>query len=50
MDLIKIYNCNEIYLSLYGDNKWALHLYQKFGFQFNGELDINGEKVMAKVL
>ena len=48
--LIKIYNCNEIYLSLYEDNKRALHLYQKFGFQFNGELDINGEKVMVKVL
>ncbi|MEW9095925.1 MAG: GNAT family N-acetyltransferase [Clostridiaceae bacterium] len=48
--LIKIYNCNEIYLSLYEDNQRALHLYQKFGFQFNGELDINGEKVRVNVL
>ena len=50
MHLIKIYNCNKIYLSLYEDNQRALHLYQKFGFQFNGELDINGEKIMVKVL
>lgn len=48
--LIKIYNCNKIYLSLYEDNQRALHLYQKFGFHFNGELDINGEKVMVNVL
>lgn len=46
--LIKIYHCDEIYLSLYEDNQRALHLYQKFGFQFNGERDINGEKVMVK--
>lgn len=48
--LIKMYHCDEIYLSLYDDNQRALHLYQKFGFQFNGELDINGEKVMVKIL
>lgn len=48
--LINIYNCNKIYLSVYEDNKRAIHLYKKFGFQFNGELDINGEKVMVKVI
>lgn len=44
------YNCNKIYLSLYDDNKPALHLYKKFGFQFNGELDVNKERVMVKTL
>ncbi|SDF16645.1 spermine/spermidine N-acetyltransferase [Fontibacillus panacisegetis] len=46
--LIKLYQCNEIYLSLYETNQRALHLYQKFGFHFNGEKDINGEYVMVK--
>lgn len=48
--LIKLYHCNEIFLSLYDDNQRALHLYQKHGFQFNGEKDINGEQVMVKVV
>ncbi|MEG1141698.1 MAG: GNAT family N-acetyltransferase, partial [Clostridia bacterium] len=39
------FNCEEIFLSLYEDNKNALNLYEKFGFEFNGELDINKEKV-----
>lgn len=42
------YCCSEIYLSLYDDNKPAMELYKKAGFQFNGELDINGERVMVK--
>ncbi|WP_028591642.1 GNAT family N-acetyltransferase [Paenibacillus massiliensis] len=46
--LVKIYGCKQIYLSLYENNQGALYLYQKFGFQFNGELDINGERVMVK--
>lgn len=48
--LNKLYKCNEIYLSLYETNQRALHLYEKFDFHFNGEEDINGEKVMVKVL
>ncbi|WML33018.1 GNAT family N-acetyltransferase [Clostridium sp. OS1-26] len=48
--LVKLYNCDEIYLSLYDDNQCALHLYQKFGFKFNEEQDINGEKIMVKVV
>lgn len=46
--LVQLYHCDEIYLSLYGNNQRALHLYQKFGFNFNGEKDINGERVMVK--
>ncbi|MEG0307850.1 MAG: GNAT family N-acetyltransferase [Clostridium sp.] len=48
--LAKEYNCNEIYLSVYDDNECALHLYGKFGFRFNGEFDINKEKVMVKII
>ena len=48
--LNKLYKCNEIYLSLYENNQRALHIYEKFNFHFNGEKDINGEKVMVKVL
>ena len=44
------YNCNKIYLSVYEDNKIAIDFYKNFGFQFNGELDINNEKVMVKDL
>ena len=41
------YQCNAIYLSLYQQNKHAYHLYTSFGFQENGEKDINGETVMC---
>ncbi|AMQ05953.1 GNAT family N-acetyltransferase [Sporosarcina sp. resist] len=44
------YSCNEIYLSIIADNQGALHLYQKFGFKFNGEVDSNNEKLMVKSL
>lgn len=37
----------DIYLSAYDDNQVAIRLYESFGFRFNGELDINGEKVMV---
>ncbi|MDB1924362.1 GNAT family N-acetyltransferase [Clostridium tertium] len=40
------YNRNEIYLSIYENNDLATKMYEKLGFQFNGELDINGEKIM----
>ncbi|MGL4570810.1 MAG: GNAT family N-acetyltransferase [Clostridium sp.] len=42
------YNYDEIYLSIYDNNKNAIKLYEDTGFYFNGELDINGEKVMVK--
>lgn len=45
-----LYHCDRIYLSLYEDNIVALSLYQQFGFEFNGELDTNQEKVMVKRL
>ena len=41
------YQCDEVYLSLYEDNKVASHLYEEFGFCYNGELDMHGEKVMV---
>ena len=40
------YNRNEIYLSIYENNDLAIKMHEKIGFQFNGELDINGEKIM----
>lgn len=36
-----------IYISAYEDNRVAFHLYESFGFRTNGELDINGEKIMV---
>lgn len=41
------YHCNKIYLSVFEDNKLAIDLYKKFGFQYTGEIDINGEKIMS---
>lgn len=41
------YNCDELYLSIFEDNKMAIKLYKDFGFKFNGELDYGGEKVMV---
>lgn len=40
------YKRNEIYLSIYENNDLAIKMYEKIGFKFNGELDINGEKIM----
>ena len=36
----------DIYISVYEDNPAAISLYKSFGFRMNGELDINGEKIM----
>ncbi len=44
------YNYDEIFLSVYDDNMGAIRLYEKFGFKFNGEFDVNKEKVMVKKL
>lgn len=41
------YGYKKIYLSVYDINKKAIDLYKKIGFDFNGEIDIKGEKVMV---
>lgn len=41
------YGYDEIFLSVYADNAVAIRLYESIGFQFNGELDINDERVMV---
>lgn len=41
------YHRRKIYLSVYQENAAAIRLYQKFGFAFNGELDLHGESVMV---
>lgn len=41
------YGCDEIFLSCYPENIGAIAMYQKAGFQLNGEKDINGEDVMV---
>lgn len=46
--LVQEFSCQNIYLSVYDDNQSAVYLYEKFGFRFNDELDINGEKIMVK--
>ena len=48
--LQEIYSCEEIYISIFEDNANALRMYKKEGFEFNGELDYGGEKVMVKSL
>ena len=48
--LVDEFSCHDIYLSVYEDNKAAIHLYEKFDFHFNGELDEKGEKIMVKNL
>ncbi|WP_138207175.1 GNAT family N-acetyltransferase [Haloimpatiens lingqiaonensis] len=45
--LLNEYNCNEIFLSVYESNVQAINMYKHRGFKFNGERDINGEKVMV---
>lgn len=45
--LYKEYKQEKIYLSVVKENKTAIRLYSEHGFQFTGELDINGEKVMV---
>ena len=39
-------DCQNILLSVYADNPLAARLYRQFGFEWNGEKDINGEDVM----
>ena len=40
------YGQQPIYLSVYPDNEDAVRLYQKLGFKFIEERDINGEHIM----
>lgn len=47
--LYKEYQQDTIYLSVYGDNKAAISLYEQIGFHFNGEHDTKGEKIMTYV-
>ena len=37
----------DIYLSVYEENQLAMHMYEKYGFRRNGELDAKGEKIMV---
>lgn len=41
------YGPQNIYLSVYGEDRRAIRLYEKAGFSFNGELDAKGERVMV---
>ncbi len=45
--MLKEYKCNKIYLSTFKDNIRAIKLYEKFGFESNGEFDENGELIMV---
>ena len=42
----KEYPGKDIYLSVYDDNVQAIALYKKHGFDYTGELDTKGEKIM----
>ena len=42
------YGKQPIFLSVYPDNKGAIHLYDKLGFVFTDEFDINGESIMVR--
>lgn len=39
----------DIYLSVYEENKIAINIYKYFGFEFTGELDTKGEKIMKYI-
>ncbi|MGS0679553.1 GNAT family N-acetyltransferase [Shewanella sp. 125m-7] len=41
------FQCQQVYLSVYPNNRAAIALYHKLGFEFTGEQDINGEHVMS---
>lgn len=42
------YDCDRVYLSVYKENKLATGLYKEYGFDYTGELDINGELIMVR--
>ena len=41
------YACNRIYLSVFDKNQLSIHLYKVLGFDFNGEYDAKGERIMV---
>ncbi len=43
------YRCRTVYLSAYENNTAAISLYRQIGFDFNGEYDAKGEKIMVYV-
>ncbi|MFR1808823.1 MAG: GNAT family N-acetyltransferase, partial [Pygmaiobacter massiliensis] len=45
--LFDTYRCDEIFLSIYETNQLASHLYDEFGFAYNGELYLHKEKIMV---
>lgn len=45
--LQKEYKRKKIYLSVYKENRRAVQMYKKIGFQFTGGKDIHGELVMT---
>lgn len=49
-NLNKEYKGKDIYLSVYDDNPIAIKLYKEFGFEFIGEFDLNGEKIMRLII
>lgn len=42
-----LYDCDEIYLSVFETNTLARRLYEAFHFEYNGERDYGGELVMV---
>lgn len=45
--ILNEFNSRELYLSVFEDNKLALKVYKSIGFEFNGEVDIDGELIMV---
>lgn len=43
------YPGQDIYLSVYDENVQAIALYKKHGFDYTGELDTKGEKIMKYI-
>lgn len=39
--------CSRIYLSVFDMNQLSIHLYKVLGFDFNGEYDAKGERIMV---
>lgn len=42
-EVVRLYACDFIYLSIYPGNTKAQHLYEKYGFVLNGKIDDVGE-------
>lgn len=41
------YACNKIPLSVFDTNQLSIHLYKVLVFDFNGEYDAKGERIMV---